>query len=52
MVEEAEVIVITNGSQQFKQLVSEADAAKIVIDLHGLAKNENGKHGNYQGICW
>ncbi len=52
MIDQAEVIVITNGSQQFKQLIADADGAKLVVDLHGLAKHENGAHGNYQGICW
>jgi GDP-mannose 6-dehydrogenase len=49
---ESEVVVITNGSKEFNGLVDATAGDKVVIDLHGLAKNENGKHGNYQGICW
>lgn len=52
MVAEAEVLVITNGSPQFKSLVEAAATGKVIIDLQGLAKNQNGKHENYQGICW
>lgn len=52
LIDDAEVVVITNGSSQFRSLVASADHHKIVVDLHGLAKNENGRNGNYQGICW
>ena len=52
LVAESEVIVITNGSAQFKGLIDSAAGDKVVVDLHGLAKHENGKYGNYQGICW
>ncbi len=52
LIDEAEVVVITNGSSQFKSLVESANGHKLVVDLHGLAKHENGRNGNYQGICW
>ncbi len=52
MVAESDVVVITNGSQEFSRLVESAAGEKVIIDLHGLGKNENGKNGNYQGICW
>lgn len=52
LVDEAEVLVVTNGSSQFQSLVAAAGHDKLVIDLHGLAKHEDGKNGNYHGICW
>ena len=52
LIAESEVVVITNGSPQFKDLFADALADKVIVDLHGLAKNKNGKHENYHGICW
>ncbi len=52
LVEESEVVVITNGSSQFKELMQATAPDKIVVDLHGLAKHENERYEQYQGICW
>jgi len=49
---ESEVVVVTNGSAQFKELLQSVAGSKDVIDLHGLAKQENGSDASYQGICW
>jgi GDP-mannose 6-dehydrogenase len=49
---ESEVLVVTNGSAQFKELLQSVAGSKDVVDLHGLAKQENGSDASYQGICW
>ncbi len=52
LIAQAEVLVITNGSPQFKELFADPMTGKVVVDLHGLAKKKNGNNDNYQGICW
>ena len=48
VLEDGEVIVITNKEDEFKDLSIAED--KIIIDLVRINGLE--RHGNYHGICW
>jgi GDP-mannose 6-dehydrogenase len=48
----SEVIVITNGDTEFKQIADGASGQQVIIDLVGLGRPENRSAQGYQGICW
>lgn len=50
VINEAEVVVITNGSASFREAVKNVRSDQMVIDLVGIAKN--GSREGYEGICW
>jgi GDP-mannose 6-dehydrogenase len=50
VVEESDVLVITNGDPEFKQLRGNGARGRIVIDLAGAVAGKS--DGDYAGICW
>lgn len=52
LVEQSEVLVITNGSPEFKQVPQMMRSDQILIDLIGSAKGADELDGRYEGICW
>ncbi|MCA9128642.1 MAG: UDP-glucose/GDP-mannose dehydrogenase family protein [Planctomycetales bacterium] len=52
LVANCDVLVVTNGSEEFRQAVLAADGSKMIIDLHGITKHSKEYNGNYKGICW
>jgi len=52
LVAESEVIVITHGSETFKQVDRLLDKGQTLIDLVGSAKASGNMPGVYKGICW
>jgi GDP-mannose 6-dehydrogenase len=50
VINEAEVVVITNGSAAFREVMKTVRSDQMVIDLVGIAKN--GPREGYEGICW
>ncbi|MGF6693156.1 nucleotide sugar dehydrogenase [Pseudomonas sp. D(2018)] len=50
VVEQADVIVLGNGDQQFAGLLDKMPAGKTVIDLVGFMKSRSG--AGMEGICW
>jgi GDP-mannose 6-dehydrogenase len=52
LVEQSEVLVITNGAQEFKQVSQMMRPDQQLIDLVGVAKGAEKLDGNYEGICW
>jgi GDP-mannose 6-dehydrogenase len=52
LVEQSEVLVITNGSPEFKQVPQRMRPDQVLIDLIGVAKGAENLDGNYEGICW
>lgn len=52
VVKQAEVIVIANGSAQFRKVPALLNKDQILIDLVGVARRNEVKQGVYDGICW
>lgn len=53
VIDESEVLVVTNGSSAFREIASTARDDQIIIDLVGSSKSTSQqRNGNYQGICW
>ncbi len=53
VVDQSEVLVVTNGSSAFRDIASSARDDQIIIDLVGSNKQaRQQRNGNYQGICW
>jgi len=52
VIEESEVIVIGNNSNEAKSVIPHVKNGKIVIDLVKITSELNGDIQNYQGICW
>ncbi len=52
LVDESEVIVITNGSKNFKQIHQFLNPGQKLIDLVGIAKKDGALNNAYEGICW
>lgn len=46
----AEVVVIGNGSDEFKDLVDKIDGEKIIVDFVRVSQAMSS--GRYDGICW
>lgn len=51
VIDSSDVIVIGNGSKEFKEAVKDLGDDKIIIDLVRIYK-EKTSGGNYVGICW
>lgn len=51
VIDESEVIVIGNGDEQFRNLVTGIPTGKHVIDLVRINDDALGQEG-YEGICW
>ncbi len=52
VVENAEVVVISNGSPSFHHVPELLRSNQILIDLVGVAKTYSKMEGCYEGICW
>lgn len=52
VIQEADVVVIANGSPSFQRVPGLLRSNQILIDLVGVAKGRNNKEGCYEGICW
>lgn len=52
LVAESEVVVMTNGSEKFRQVSQLLQPEQILIDLVGIAKNNGELQSAYKGICW
>ena len=48
----ADVVLIANGSKQFRQVPELLRDDQILIDLVGVARCTEVKRGKYEGICW
>lgn len=51
VVEEADVIILGNKSEEFKEILPQIPKDKIIIDLVRIDKNKT-TEDNYVGICW
>lgn len=49
---DADVLVIGNKAEEFRNIESEITNGQIVIDLVRLFAKPAGDSGSYQGICW
>lgn len=52
LVDESEVLVITNGTQEFRQVPEMMRPDQVLIDFIGIAKHAEGMDGRYEGIAW
>jgi GDP-mannose 6-dehydrogenase len=46
-----DTIVIGNGAEEFKSIMSIADESKVIVDLVRIT-NQRSIDGRYDGICW
>ncbi|WP_127846057.1 nucleotide sugar dehydrogenase [Psychroflexus aestuariivivens] len=51
VIEESEVIVIGNNSEEFATILPQIPESKIIVDLVRVDNQKTSK-GNYIGICW
>jgi GDP-mannose 6-dehydrogenase len=52
VLQEAEVIVVTNRSQAFRNLRQLVRPQQILIDFAGISRKNGKTQGSYEGICW
>lgn len=52
LVEQSEVLVVTNGSPEFRQVPAMMREDQQLIDLIGIVKGNEELDGRYEGICW
>lgn len=52
LVEQSEVLVVANGSAEFRQVPGMLKEDQILIDLIGIAKGVEDLDSRYEGICW
>lgn len=52
LVDESEVLVITNGTKEFRQVTEIMRPDQTLIDFIGIAKNSAELDGRYEGIGW
>lgn len=52
LLNQSEIIVISNGSQAFKQIPQMIHDGQKIIDLVGIAKGGLIQQSMYDGICW
>ena len=52
VMQEAEVLVVTNGSPTFQDLPHKLLPHQTLIDLAGVINKNGTLRGNYEGICW
>jgi GDP-mannose 6-dehydrogenase len=51
IINHAEIMVVTYGGREFKNIIDNVNKTTTVFDLSGLIKNAK-KEMNYEGICW
>jgi GDP-mannose 6-dehydrogenase len=52
LLSQSQVVVITNGSKNFRSVPKLMHSGQTIIDLVGIAKNVDGTQAEYEGICW
>ena len=52
VIREVEVVVIANGSAAFREVPQLMGEEQTLIDLVGIAKDNDQMRGKYEGICW
>lgn len=53
VIDDSEVLVVTNGSSAFGEIAKEAREDQIIVDFVGNNKTDcEHRNGNYRGICW
>jgi GDP-mannose 6-dehydrogenase len=52
LVSQAEAIVITNSTDDFRHIPQLMNDQQTLIDLVGIAKSNENIHSVYEGICW
>ena len=52
VVDHAEVIVVGNGSEEFKSIVAGASGDKDIFDLVRIVDADGVNNNRYNGICW
>jgi len=52
LIEQSEVLIITNGSKAFRQVPELMNKQQVLIDLVGVAKEGRDLPGAYEGIGW
>jgi GDP-mannose 6-dehydrogenase len=50
-VEHGETIIIGNGAEEFRTILSIADESKVIVDLVRIS-DQCSIEGRYDGICW
>lgn len=52
VVDDAEVVVVGNKSEEHEKVIAELNHNTIIIDLVRLVENPEKRDGYYDGICW
>jgi GDP-mannose 6-dehydrogenase len=53
VIDDSEVLVVTNGSSAFREIATVAREDQIIVDFVGNSKHSSKeRNGNYRGICW
>ncbi len=52
VLDESEVVVVTNGAKPYREALHLLRSEQILIDLVGIAKGQGSTLGEYEGICW
>jgi GDP-mannose 6-dehydrogenase len=52
LLERVEVVLIAQGSVAFHRVLTLIREDQTLIDLVGIANDEEGIRGTYEGICW
>jgi len=52
LVAQSEVLVVANGSAEFRQVADMLKEDQILIDLIGIVKQAQKMDTSYEGICW
>jgi GDP-mannose 6-dehydrogenase len=52
VVEGSEVVVVSNGSKSYEDVLHRIRDDQLIIDLVGIAKGQGSTMGEYEGICW
>jgi GDP-mannose 6-dehydrogenase len=52
VIDNSDVIVIGNQSEDYRQIVHQMNGNKHIIDLVRIASNPGKMDGKYEGICW
>lgn len=52
VVDQSEVVVLANNSGAFSQVPQLMREGQVLVDLVGMAKGEETRRGDYEGICW
>lgn len=52
VLDESEVLVVTQGSPKFRDLATRLRSDQVLVDLVGIAKPRQEVEASYDGICW